>query len=159
MNRARGRIANRRLFTLAQRGRQPIEQRSVANGPRNMDPSAVLASSVSAAYAQWQEARSRARSNFTPSQIHAFRIQTKRLRYRIELLRDIGSATAPAALVSLKTLQDELGHWHDNLELGTITARALSNPQVLVQYPRSAAAMLRRIDSDSGRPSSEFNNC
>ena len=34
MNRARVRIANRRLFTLAQRGRHLIEQRSAADGPR-----------------------------------------------------------------------------------------------------------------------------
>jgi CHAD domain-containing protein len=124
---------------------------SPANGPRNIDPNAVLASSVSAAYAQWQEAWATALSSFTPSELHAFRMQTKRLRYPIELLRDIGSTTAPAALVSLKKLQDELGHWHDNVELATITARALNNPQFLVHYPRSATAMLRRMDRENAR--------
>ena len=151
MNRARSRIANRRLFTLAQSGRHLTEKRSGPDGPRNLDPIAVLTSSVRAAYTQWQEARSRALSSFTPSELHAFRIQTKRLRYRIELLRDLGSTTAPAALASLKTLQDELGHWHDNLELATITARALGNPQFLIQFPRSAVAILRKMDRENAR--------
>jgi CHAD domain-containing protein len=151
MNRARSQIANRKLFTLAQRGRKLIEQRSEADDTTKRDPIAALISSVSAAYAQWQEGRSKALSNFTPSELHAFRIQTKRLRYRIELLRDVGSPTAPAALASLKTLQDGLGHWHDCVELARITAQALGNPQFLVNYPRSAAAILRKIDRESGR--------
>ena len=112
-----------------------------------------------AAYTQWQVARSRALSSFTPSELHAFRIQTKRLRYRIELLRDLGSTTAPAALASLKTLQDELGHWHDNLELATITARALGNPQFLIQFPRSAVAILRKMIGRMRDTSIEFSNC
>jgi len=146
MNRARGKIANRKLFTLAQRGRQLLDRRS---GAGNADPLAILTSSVSAAYAQWLEAMSRARSNFTSSELHAFRIQTKRLRYRIELLRDIGSATAPAALESLRSFQDELGHWHDNLALAGITAQALASPEFLLDYPRSAAVILRKMDRDN----------
>jgi len=151
MSRARDRIANRRLFTLAELGRQLIEQGPEAHGQRNTDPVSVLTSSVSAAYELWQESRARARSNFTPSEIHAFRIHTKRLRYRIELLRDVGSESAPAALMSLKTLQDELGNWHDNLQLATVTARVLGKPQFLAQYPRTAALMLRRMDRDNRR--------
>jgi CHAD domain-containing protein len=149
MNRARSRIANRRLFTLAQRGRYLIEQRAGANGSGNADPLAVLATSVNAAYSRWLEAMSRAESNFTSSEIHEFRIQTKRLRYRIELLRDVGSTAAPAALESLKSLQDELGYWHDSLELATITAQALANPEFLMHYPRSAAVMLRKMDREN----------
>jgi CHAD domain-containing protein len=149
MNRARNRIANRRLFMLAQRGRELLDQRTAADTPRDVDPLAVLDTSVSAAYAQWLESMSRAKSNFTSSELHAFRIQTKRLRYRIELMRDVGSATAPAALESLKALQDELGHWHDNLELAVITAQALSNPEFLMQHPRSAAILLRKMDREN----------
>lgn len=149
MSRARSRIANRRLFTLAQRARELLEQRSAADPPGYSDPLPVLASSVSTAYAQWLESMSRARLNFASTELHAFRIQTKRLRYRIELMRDIGSAAAPAALDALKSIQDELGHWHDNLELAAITAQALSNPEFLVQHPLSAAVMLRKMDRDN----------
>jgi|SRR5271166_6465730 len=70
---------------------------------------------------------------------------------RIELLRDVGSESAPAALRSLKALQDELGNWHDNLELATVTARVLGKPQFLAQYLRTAALMLRRMDRDNRR--------
>ena len=149
MNRARARIANRKLFMLAQRARELLDRRSGADAPARIDPLAVLVSSVSAAYTQWLESMARAKSNFNSLELHAFRIQTKRLRYRIELMRDIGSTVAPAALDALKSIQDELGYWHDNLELAAITAQALGNPEFLTQYPLSAAVLLRKMDRDN----------
>jgi CHAD domain-containing protein len=61
--------------------------------------------------------------------LHAFRIQTKRLRYRVELARDLGSNAAQEALDSLKTIQDELGRWHDSTELVMLAADALADPE------------------------------
>jgi CHAD domain-containing protein len=77
-----------------------------------------------------------------------FRIQTKRLRYRIELAADLGDGEAQAALASLKVLQDELGRWHDQTEVARLAAEALADPEFLIQHPRSAATILRKMDRD-----------
>jgi CHAD domain-containing protein len=113
MRRARRRIANRKMFTLAQRIEGLIERASIATAPPTGDPFVALEASVAAAYSEWGGGLSQAKASADPAEIHAFRIQTKRLRYRIELLRDLGSRTARSALASLRTLQDELGRWHD----------------------------------------------
>jgi len=150
-SRARRKIANRKMFTLAHRGHQLIRQRAHADAPRDSDPFAVLGESVGVAYQDWRKSLAKAASSVDPADIHAFRIQTKRLRYRIELMRDLGSETARTALGSLKTLQDELGRWHDSLAFTRITAEAIANPDFLVQHPTTAAAMLRRLDRDNAR--------
>ncbi len=150
-SRARRKIANRKMFTLAHRGHQLIRQRAQEAEPRDSDPFATLGASVAAAYQDWRKSLAKAASSVDPADIHAFRIQTKRLRYRIELLRDLGSETATAALGSLKTLQDELGRWHDNLAFTRITAEAIADPDFLVRHPTTAAAMLRGLNRDNAR--------
>jgi len=148
MSRARSKIANRRLFTMAQRCRVLLERRSVSS-PGNADLLVKIVSSVNAAHNKWVEALTQARSSFAERELHRFRIETKRLRYRIELLRDLGSVDAAAALISLKSLQEQLGQWHDSLELTKITAEALSHPKFLIEYPKSAALILRKVDRDN----------
>ena len=101
------------------------------------------------AHAKWREGLACARASPTTADIHAFRIQTKRLRYRVELTRDLGSSTAQEALTSLKAIQDELGRWHDSIELVMLAADALADPEFLAQHPRTAAAVLRKIDRNN----------
>ncbi len=151
MRRARRKIANRKMFTLAQRGQELIEHGSPHAAQPDTDPLIVLGSSVIGAYTNWRKALATAVASDDPAKIHAFRIQTKRLRYRIELMRDLGSATAKAALGSLRQLQDELGRWHDNIAFTRITAEALADPDFLVQNPVTAAAILRKLDRDDAR--------
>ena len=81
-------------------------------------------------------------------EVHAFRIRTKQLRYRIELARDLGDSNAEAALVFLKSLQDVLGDWHDNVELERLTAEALANPEFLLQHTKLVALLLRKSDRE-----------
>jgi CHAD domain len=124
-------------------------RRVVPSGERDQDPLATFVSSVGEAYAKWRDGLARARASLTTACIHAFRIQTKRLRYRVELSRDLGSGTAQEALDSLKAIQDELGRWHDSAELMMLAADALADPEFLAQHPRTAAAVLRKIDRTS----------
>ncbi|HKF28388.1 MAG TPA: CHAD domain-containing protein [Candidatus Binataceae bacterium] len=151
IRRARHKIANRKMFTLAQRVQGLIESGPIDSAQDDAHPFRVLENSVAAAYSEWREGLARAKSSADPFEIHAFRIQTKRLRYRIELLRDLGSATAKAALSSLRTLQDELGRWHDGLSFARMTAEALADPDYLVAQPVTAAAILRKLDRENAR--------
>jgi len=149
MRRAREKLANRKVFTLAHSGRELMEQKSNAHLAPENDPLGVLRKSISVAFARWHEELERARSSFNPTEVHAFRIQSKRLRYCIELLRDLGSPTAKKALSALKTLQDELGHWHDHVAFTALTVEALAHPEFLIQNPKPAAEILRRLARDN----------
>jgi CHAD domain-containing protein len=151
MRRARRKIANRKMFTLAQRVQGLIESGSIETVPQSADPLAALQTSVAVAYSDWREGLTRAKSSTDPAEIHAFRIQTKRLRYRIELLRDIGSASAQSALSSLRSLQDELGRWHDGLAFTRMTAEALAGPEYLVTHLLGAATILRKLHAEHER--------
>jgi len=151
MRRARHKIANRKMFTLAQRVEGLIEYGPIGSVQRDANPLLALQNSVAAAYSEWREGLTRAKSSSDPFEIHAFRIQTKRVRYRLELLRDLGSVTAKSALSSLRTLQDELGRWHDGLAFTRMTAEALADPDYLVAQPVTAAAILRKLDRENAR--------
>jgi CHAD domain-containing protein len=151
IRRARHQIANRKMFTLAQRVQGLIEHGPIGNAGNDGNPFRALENSVAAAYSEWREGLERAKSSADPFEIHAFRIQTKRLRYRIELLRDLGSAAAKSSLASLRMLQDELGRWHDGLAFARITAEALADPDYLVAQPVTAAGILRKLDRENAR--------
>jgi CHAD domain-containing protein len=149
MRRARRRLANRRLFTIAQTGQRLVEraggQGAADGGAQPSDPTPALAASVSAAYSQWGAALGRARETRQPRDIHALRIETKRLRYRIELVHDLGADDSEPALRRLKSIQDRLGRWRDRGELGRMTAEALADARFLLREPRVASAMLRKL--------------
>ena len=80
--------------------------------------------------------------------VHAFRIQLKRMRYRVELARDLGVADAKPLIGWFKTLQDRLGHWHDRQELNHFIARALTNYDVLLKEPRVAMELLKEVEKN-----------
>jgi len=149
MRRARRKLANRKLLMLVHRGQELLERRVAPNGEHDQGPLAAFVSSVGEAHDKWLEGLACARASLTTANIHAFRIQTKRLRYRVELARDLGSSAAQEALASLKAIQDELGRWHDGSELVMLAAEALADPEFLAHHPRMAAAVLRKIDRNS----------
>jgi CHAD domain-containing protein len=146
MRRARRRLANRKLFTLAYRTQKFLQELS---HDEHLDARQVLGCSVGGGYSQWRQALSRACDSFNPADIHDFRIQTKRLRYQIELTRDLDtSSDTEGSLGFLKSLQDGLGCWHDHVELARLTAEALANPDFLLKQARLAAALLRKTDRE-----------
>jgi len=48
-----------------------------------------------------------------PVNIHGVRIKAKRLRYLLEVVKDLGNPNADPALIWLRRLQQQLGDWHD----------------------------------------------
>ena len=132
MRRACRKLAHRNLFTLAYRAqkflqdlansdladsdladgdlsdsdlaRRDLAQGGIAYGEAR-DAASVMAAAAAERYAVWREALSRACDGFDPVEVHAFRIRTKQLRYRVELARDLGDRDAEAVLAFLKSLQ------------------------------------------------------
>ena len=155
IRRARRRLASRKLFTLAHRAEQflhDLPHGGSAHG-EGLDAETVIAAAAARADADWREALARACAGFDPAAVHAFRIRTKRLRYRVELARDLGARDAEPALDFLRATQDVLGAWHDRLELLRLTAQALANPDFLLSHSRLVAVLLRKADRERSEQS------
>jgi len=114
----------------------------------SVDPGAVVRQAVADAAEQWHQALDRARAERSVQNIHALRIQTKRLRYRVELARDLGATQALALIQWFKLLQDRLGRWHDRQELSRFITRALAASDVLIEEPRVAVELLKEVERD-----------
>ena len=167
LRRAMRKLANHRLFTLAQDvgklnvgklnvgkpdGAEPDAGKPTEPGPYQAAAgngagggAGVLAKSISDAWHRWRDFMARAEASSDPADLHAFRIESKRLRYRIELARDLGAADCDLPLKILKSLQDGLGDLHDRDQCAQMAAKVLANPGLLIRDPRPASLVLRRI--------------
>lgn len=105
-----------------------------------------LRSSFDAAWAQWESALAHAQATRQPTDIHRFRIATKRLRYRSELLRDLGHQKALPLLSYLKEIQGALGKWHDRQAFYRAVAEAVARPDFLLLESSSARILLAQMD-------------
>ena len=110
------------------------------------DPAGVVRRAVAGAAGQAQQALQRAQFDRSVLNIHALRIETKRLRYRIELARELGAVETAGLIRWFKLLQDRLGTWHDFQELSRFITRALAADEVLMMHPRLAIELLREVE-------------
>lgn len=153
MRRARRKVAKRKLFTLGQCARRVADEAlphtGEGDGGAGADPGVVLAAAIGGGYERWRQALARAHETLAAQDVHRFRIESKRLRYRIELARDLGDEEAGSALESLRELQDGLGRWHDHGELARLAAEALADPAFLLAEPRVAGTVLRKLARDN----------
>ena len=106
------------------------------------EPEELLKRSVEEALARWNQALREAKENPQADQIHALRIAGKRLRYRAELLAELGHASVKPRVKALKLLQDELGNWHDRHVLLQFIAEFIGRPDFLVDHPETGALCL-----------------
>jgi CHAD domain-containing protein len=112
------------------------------------EPEELLKRSVEEALAGWNEALREAKENSQVDQIHALRIAGKRLRYRAELLAELGDASVKPRVKSLKLLQDELGNWHDRYVLLQLIAEFIGRPDFLVEQPEAGRALLAQMERE-----------
>ena len=112
-----------------------------------------LRDSVEGAWNDWQVAQSRAQETRAAGELHRFRIATKVLRYRTELLYDVGYTQLKAELKSLAELQDAIGVWHDRQVLYQAVARAVAREEVLLNELPTARILLAELESDRKRES------
>jgi CHAD domain-containing protein len=147
ISRARRRLANRRLFALAQILKGLCEPATPNTTGRAVHerPQPLMRAAIKQSFALWHDAFIRARKSLEPADVHAFRVQTKRLRYRLELARDLGADETKPALAWLRNLQDTLGRLHDRGELARMAAKALADPVFLLEQPRAASRLLAKL--------------
>ena len=114
-----------------------------------------LSDSVQAAWSEWQSTLTRALETRAVGDVHAFRIATKDLRYRMELLYDVGCRDVKAQLKWLADLQEMLGVWHDRQVLNQAVARALARPEFLLEKLQGARILLAELERDRNREAEE----
>ena len=110
-----------------------------------------LKKSVAGALADWRDAIATAKARPKPKEVHALRIAGKRLRYRVELLAELGDGPAKARVKSLRLLQDQLGSWHDRQVLLETCAEFLSRKDFLATHPGLARALLVEMEREQRR--------
>ena len=114
-----------------------------------------LRSSVQGAWTHWQATLSRAQETRAVNDLHAFRIATKDLRYRTELLFDLGQSDRKAQLKWLAGLQEALGIWHDRQMLDQAVAEAIARAEILLNELQTARILLAELEMDRRRESEE----
>jgi CHAD domain-containing protein len=114
-----------------------------------------LCDSVEGAWTEWQSALTRAQESRAVGDLHAFRIATKDLRYRTELLYDVGHKEIKAQLKWLAELQESLGVWHDRQVLHQAVAEAVARAEVLLNELPTARILLAELETDRSRESED----
>jgi CHAD domain-containing protein len=110
-----------------------------------------LCDSVQEAWTQWQSALTRAQETRAVNDLHVLRIATKDLRYRTELLYDVGHRQLKAHLKWLADLQEALGVWHDRQVLHQAVAAAVARAEILLQELQTARILLAELETDRSR--------
>jgi CHAD domain-containing protein len=153
VQRARRRLYKSGGITLNHRIQQLLD--SAGEHQDTTAPDRVVRDAVANAAAKWQQALEHARPDRSVENLHALRIQGKRLRYRLELARDLGAPEAAGLIQWFKLLQDRLGTWHDREVLRGFVARAIAGSDMMVEQPRVAIELLRHIENDLKNSSRE----
>jgi CHAD domain-containing protein len=143
VGRAREELAQHDIMQFVTRTRSVLQPDGLQG-----EPDQLLKQSVEAALASWNEALREAKENSQVDQIHALRIAGKRLRYRAELLAELGDASMKPRVKSLKLLQDELGNWHDRYVLLQLVAEFIGRPDFLVEHPEAGRALLVQMERE-----------
>ena len=103
-----------------------VVRKSAAHGSLRRDPEALARARARAARRaeQLQLAIEAASGIYLPDRLHEVRIAVKKLRYALELVRELSRSRARVHLKTLSTVQDTLGRMHD-LEVLIARTRAV----------------------------------
>ncbi len=142
IKRARKRLRKLPVLTLVQDARA-MAGSAPASEEHNDAP---MRQTIADALQAWDDTLATAMESLNVADVHAFRIRNKRLRYRIEIARDLGWPDAADHIKWLVQLQDRLGKWHDHVELQNRIAQSLADPDLILHDPRAAALLVREIE-------------
>jgi CHAD domain-containing protein len=110
-----------------------------------------LQQTVRAALKDWHDALELARDDRSVENLHALRIAAKRLRYRAELLAELGGGATKPAIKAVKEFQTLLGDWHDRCVLMEHVADFIGRPDFLVDHPDMGRTLLAEMEKEKLR--------
>jgi len=123
-------------------------------GPRSVDPKQLAAARDRAAH-RAERLRIRienAAAIYLPERLHEVRIAAKKLRYAMEIVRDLSRSRATARILTLKRAQDLLGRIHD-LEVLIARTRAIqgSSNAPTLRVSADMDLLVRRLETECRR--------
>ena len=140
---ARAEVAKHDLVSFIERAQKVLARTDIETSPTPSLEKAVIAS-----LAEWDEGYGRAMESRSVENLHGLRIATKRLRYRVELLADIGAASLKPGVKDLKEIQSTLGDWHDRSVLLQAIAQFIAQPDFLAGHPEMGGALLGQMEQE-----------
>jgi len=149
MIRVRRELLGEDLVGLVDRLRSVLADSSAGTTFEDVDR--AVRARAEAAWQEWQAAFTRAEANPDVTCVHALRIATKRLRYRVELARGLGEEAAQAVVDWARRVQHRLGDWHDHQVLQRLMAEALAKPDLLLNDVDVAAIGIAELARERER--------
>ena len=143
LERARHEIARHDLFNFIARA-----QALITAADSDADPVKILENAVAKSMTAWQDAFVSATEQSDEVHLHQFRIAGKRLRYRVELLAELGENKAKPLVQALKELQNALGDWHDRSLLVADLAKFIGRANFLADHPDIGRALLTEMEKE-----------
>jgi CHAD domain-containing protein len=105
----------------------------------------VVDAAIQQAERKWVESIDTAKARKDPADFHDVRIKTKTLRYMIELRSHlVENSDSEAATEWLKVVQDDLGDWHDEMEVSR-RVTALLSKDLEYQANDAATALIQSL--------------
>jgi CHAD domain-containing protein len=146
--------ARKKLLRQDPAGYADLAHRLLDHPPSDIADTIVgrLYASVGDAWDSWQSALTRASDTRAVADMHALRVATKSLRYRAELVHDVGPERMKLELTWLAALQEALGAWHDRQLLQQAVAEAVGHADTLLNDLSRARILLADLDAERRRP-------
>ena len=141
--RARRKLLSKDLRSFARRLHAALRELLPATPPERLR--ALVRTTAEAAWGQWRETCAHAEAERDVTSVHALRVATKRLRYQVELARELGDVNAEPLLDWCRALQERLGGWHDHQMLQQSMAEALARPEAMLSDLEVAQAGLAEL--------------
>ena len=123
-------------------------QKLMSHTDADANPTTKLEAAVIASLADWDNVCNQANKIRSVENLHDLRIATKRLRYRAELLADIGASSLRPMVKDLKEIQSALGDWHDRSVLLQSIAELIGQPKFLARQPGMGGALLAHMEQE-----------
>jgi CHAD domain-containing protein len=143
---ARQRIARHDIVAFVDRAQALIKSADVES-----ESIEKLQETVWESLKDWDDAFAVAREKRDVDNLHALRIATKRLRYRAELLADLGKSALKSPVKALKEFQTLIGDWHDRYILLEHVAEFISRRNFLVNHPDIGRSLLAEMEKEKLR--------
>jgi CHAD domain-containing protein len=150
IERARRDIARKELFKFVLRVQSLIDA-----AERDFDPLEQAMGAMAKSMDSWEESFAATREQPDAAGLHRLRIAGKKLRYRAELLLDLGQAKVKPLVASLKEIQTSLGDWHDRSVLLRHIAEFIGRPGFLADHPDIGRILLAEMEKERLRNDSD----
>jgi CHAD domain-containing protein len=151
LERARRTIAHHDIFAFIERAQALLQAAGHDDEAVEAKSIEKLDEAVSESMSAWEEAFASAYEQRDESTLHSFRIASKRLRYRAELLVDLGQGSTKPMVDELKKLQQALGDWHDRWVLMRQVAEFVGQPNFLADHPDLSRILLAEMEKEKQR--------